>query len=186
MYIIPYSLFQCSNLLLFLTFLSNKAWLKQDQQIEILKNPQKIIPIIAICEIISPWIPQSVKNTAKHFWDLIFLENDELVTTSERRYFLDVIELRKMPEKNWKKKVYLMKSSKHIPLLLCLCYYEQCFVILIVFMDNLRANTVSIFEFFLHMSLQSDNQSFQTSDRCWLNIQIASMDLRITSTANKD
>ena len=67
-----------------------------------------------------------------------------------------------------------MKSSKHIPLLLCLCYYEQCFVILIVFMDNLRANTVSIFEFFLHMSLQSDNQSFQTSDRCWLNIQIAS------------
>ena len=105
MYIIPYSLFQCSNLLLFLTFLSNKAWLKQDQQIEILKNPQKIIPIIAICKIILPWIPQSVKNTAKHFWDLIFLQNDEFVTTSERRSFLDVIELRKMPEKkNWKKK----------------------------------------------------------------------------------
>ena len=104
MYIIPYSLFQCSNLLLFLTFLPNTAWLKQVQQIEILKNPQKIIPIIAICEIISPWIPQSVKNTAKHFWDLIFLENDEFVATSERRYFLDVIELRQMPEKNWKKK----------------------------------------------------------------------------------
>ena len=36
--------------------------------------------------------------------DLIFLENDEFVTTSERRSFLDVIELRKMPEKKLKKK----------------------------------------------------------------------------------